>query len=155
MKHIVPARLFDKLDGWLRGPWTKDTPSDDSLYDAEVVFKTGVRLLIQVVGCSEETPYVQVVALDKEGNEIGNNSDTSDTGFGGRYQVGVKCANGSVRQYTVDVARAKPKARQCVYMGVSIDRISHSGMWRALVKGKYRKADTLGGIKTLIKESLT
>ena len=107
MKHIVPAKLYDKLDAWLSGPWAKDTPSDDSLYDAEVVFKNGVRLLIQVVGCSEETPYVQVVAIDKDGNEISSTCDASNTGFGGRYQ----CTVGQ-KEYIVDIVRAKPKAKK-------------------------------------------
>ena len=107
MRHIIPAKQFDILDGYLRGPWDKNTPSDDSLYDAEVVFKNGVRLLLQVVGCHGETPYVQVVALDTDGNEIGSGCDTSDTGLGGRYQVGVECKNGGTRQYILDVVRGK------------------------------------------------
>jgi hypothetical protein len=109
MKHVVPADIFDKLDGLIKGPWTKEYPEDDILYDAEVVFKSGVRLLIQVVSCTEETPYVQVVAIDADGNEVGNCCDSSDGSFGGRYQVGVECLNGSTKQYIVDVCRARPK----------------------------------------------
>lgn len=40
------------------------------------------------------------------------------------------------------------------YMGVTIDRIQHSGMWRALVKGSYLKADTRAGLLELIREAL-
>jgi len=82
------------------------------LYDSEVVFKNDVRLLIQVVGCAEQTPYVQVVAVDKNGREIGSGCDTSDIGLGGRYQVGVTCANGAEKEYIVDVVRGTPTKKK-------------------------------------------
>lgn len=42
------------------------------------------------------------------------------------------------------------------YRGVTIDRIAHSGMYSALVPGfGYVKADTLAGIKDLIREYLS
>jgi hypothetical protein len=41
-----------------------------------------------------------------------------------------------------------------IYMGVFIDRVPHSGLWRARAGGTYLKADTLCGIKTLIRDSL-
>jgi hypothetical protein len=46
------------------------------------------------------------------------------------------------------------RASSRLYRGVAIDRVPHSGMWRALVGGHYLKADTLGGVKTLIKTEL-
>ena len=117
VKHIIPAKLFDELNYWIKGPWTKDTPSDDFLYDAEVTFKDGVRLLIQVVGCSDETPYVQVVALDADGNEIGCNCDTSDTGLGGRYTATVSNGNRE-KLYVVDVVRGKAKKKKSTDTGL-------------------------------------
>jgi hypothetical protein len=39
------------------------------------------------------------------------------------------------------------------YMGVNIYRLTHSGMYNALTGSGYVKADTLDGIKQLIREA--
>lgn len=39
------------------------------------------------------------------------------------------------------------------YMGVTIERVQHNGLYTALLGGRYLKADTLAGIKQLIKEN--
>ena len=64
--------------------------------------------------------------------------------------------NGPPRIRCENLRRALMDARagSRVYRGVTIDRVPHSGMWRALVGGTYLKADTMAGIKQLIREAL-
>lgn len=44
--------------------------------------------------------------------------------------------------------------KDATYRGVSIGRVEHNGVWTALMGGRYLKADTLTGLKKLIKENL-
>jgi hypothetical protein len=104
VKHIVPAKTYDLLEAYITGK--KKAPKGDILYDAEVESRNGgFRFLIQVCGCTDETPYVQVVVLDADGNELGCSSD--DFSFGGRYVIKVS----PHKEVILDIVRAKPKKK--------------------------------------------
>lgn len=105
MKHRVPAKLYDKLEAYVTGK--KPAPKESEyLYDAEEVMKNGTRFLIQVCGCTDETPYVQVVVLDDDGAEVGCTTDCDS--FGGRYVIKVSDS----KEVILDIVRAKPKAKK-------------------------------------------
>ncbi len=63
-------------------------------------------MLLQVVGCHEETPYVQLVAIDKDGNEVASTC-TCDDSFGGYYAL-----RGDNKWYEINVVRRKVKKRK-------------------------------------------
>lgn len=103
MKHIVPAKTYDLLDAYVAGK--KKAPKGDILYDAEVESRNkGFRFLIQVCGCTDDTPYLQVVVLDADGYEVGCLTDCDS--FGGYYVIGVS----PHKKVTLEIVRAKPKA---------------------------------------------
>ncbi len=45
----------------------------------------------------------------------------------------------------------RKRATQWTYQGVTIERVTHSGMYRAWGLGGYLFSDTLAGIKALIR----
>lgn len=104
MKLIVPAKLYDKLEGYVTGKIK--APKEDFLYDADVVMKNGTNFLIQVCGCIDEPPYVQVLVLNKDGHELGCQTDCDS--FGGRYAVMI----GERKHATLDIVRAKKKVKK-------------------------------------------
>ena len=86
--HVDPEKV-EELERYCAEHVPGMSNKEPPLFDDEVKFYTGKRMVIQVIPCNEDSAWTQGVMLDEEGNELGM-TDVGES-FLGEYLV--ECGN--------------------------------------------------------------
>jgi hypothetical protein len=116
----VADKIYDRLERMVRASKRRaDMPKSGTIFDEEVTFRNGNRVAIQVCACEDDTPYVQAVLFNKNGDELG--CSCCDYSFGGEYIV---TDTDTGDDYFVNVLRENPAKNRTPWRVESVARLT-------------------------------